>query len=475
MNVFYPIKYFTLIGLICAAVFVVSCHSTKKVMSTAKHTDDSLPPLPQSQIDIPIKIYAPPIFAKAEKIVPKEFTSDTWPNFLQPSCDFRYKYRFERSVLAISCSNNIVGIQFTGAYQLSGSRCLCTAGKPVTPWISGSCGFGKEPMRKMNVSIKSQLDFLPGYQVKTTTSLNKVEAIDKCFVSFLSSDVTQLVLDSVQSSVTSFCTALDETIMGLSFASLVREASGKSYQKTNLGKFGFLLVSPTALRIGQLNFVKDSFNIQAGISCKPSLSSDSINHISLLSTLPPLEQKENKRGVSLYLDANYDYAFLSKILADTLRNRVFEVKGRTIVVKDVQMRGIGNHQVELKIDFAGSNKGSISLRGTPVFDTAKQSLTIPDISYSLEAQDFALKLAKSLFRNKIRKTLQGNSYLDIGALVKSNMPLMNEQLNRQLTKGVYSSGKTNDIRIIGLMARDNAMQVQVFVDADLTISSDGVF
>jgi hypothetical protein len=475
MYVSYPVKYFSFIVFVFATIFLASCSSSRKAASLTKHVEDSLPSLPPSEIDIPLKIHAPPILAKAEKVVPKEFTSDTWPNFIQPSCDFRYKYRFERSPLTINCVNNVIGVQFTGSYQLSGSRCICTAGKAVSPWISGSCGFGKEPMRKMTVSIRSQLNFLSTYQVRTTTSLNKLQAIDKCYVSLFSSDVTQLVLDSVQASVAAFCSTLDETITGLSFASLVREAAGKGYQKTNMGKYGFLLINPTSLRIGQLNYARDSFNIQAGISCKPTLSSDSINHINVLSTLPALQQKENKHGISLYLDANYEYAFLSKLLADTLRNKAFEIKGRTIVVKDVQMKGIGNHQVELRVDFAGSNKGSIFLRGTPVLDTAKQALSIPDISYSLEGQDLALKLARSLFRNKIKKTLKGNSYLDIGALVKTNMPLLNEQLNRQLTKGVYTTGKTTDIKVIGLLARDSAMEVQIFVAADLTVSSDGVF
>ena len=475
MIVLQPTKYFSLFVIGFAAICTVSCSSSKKAASLTKHFEDSLPILPTSQIDIPLKIYAPPILAKAEQIVPKEFTSDSWPNYLQPSCDFRYKYKFERSALSVNCVNNVVGIQFTGSYQLAGSRCVCTSGKPVTPWISGSCGFGKEPMRKMVVSIKSQLNFLTTYQVQTSTRLDKLQAVDRCYVSLFSSDVTQLVVDSVRASVANFCMTLDETISGLSFASLVRAASGKSYQKTNLGKYGFVLVNPTAIRMGQLNFAKDSFNIQAGISCRPSLSSDGVNHINILSTLPPLQHKENKHGISLYLDANYDYAFLSKLLADTLCNKAFEIKGRTIVVKDVQMRGIGNHQVELRVDFAGSNSGSIVLRGTPVLDTAKQALSVPDISYSLEGKDFAIKIARSLFKNKIRKTLQGGSYLDIGALVKSNTPFMNQQLNRELTKGVFSSGKTNDVRLIGLLATENEMHVQVFISADIAVSSDGVF
>jgi len=437
--------------------------------------EDSLPALPESVIDLPVKIYAPAVLAKAEKIVPKEFTSDAWPNYIQPSCDFRYKYRFVRSALSVNCTNNLIGVQFTGSYQLAGSRCICTANKPVTPWISGSCGFGKESMRHVNISILSQLSFLPTYQVHIASSINNIQATDKCYVSFFSSDITQLVVDSVRSSVAAFCSTLDETIGGLTFISLKQQATQKSYQKTHLGKYGFLLINPTTIRVGQLNYAKDSFNISIGLNCKPELSSDSANHASIPSALPVLDQQENRNGISLYLDARYDYAFISKLLNDTLRNKVFEVKGRTIVIKNVEMKGIGNHQVEIKINFAGSNKGNISLRGTPVLDTAKQALSIPDISYTLEGQDLAIKIAKSLFRNKIRKTLQGNSYLDIGALVKSNMPMLNEQMNKQLTNGVYSVGKTHEVRLIGLLAGKDILEAQVFIKAELAITSDGVF
>jgi hypothetical protein len=475
MNVSFKMKYFLLVPLIFASFLFVSCSSSKKAASALTHLADTLPSLPVSEIDLPLKVFAAPIIAKAEQVVPKEFTSDTWPNFIQPSCDFRYKYRFVRSSLSISCVNNAVGVQFGGNYQVAGSRCICTANKPVSPWISGSCGFGKEPMRRVNVGIRSQLNFLPTYQVQTNTQLSRLQAIDKCMVSFFSSDVTQLVLDSIQSSVASFCSTLDETIAGLSFSGLVRQASEKTYQKTNLGLYGFLLINPTTIRIGQLNYVRDSFAISIGLSCRPQLSSDSVNNINVLSTVPPLSQKENKPGISLYLDGQYDYPFLSKILADSLRNKVFEVKGRTIVVKEVKMKGIANHQVEVKIDFAGSNKGSIYLRGTPVIDTAKQALSIPDISYSLEGQDLALKVAKSLFKNKIRKTLQGKSYLDIAALVRTNMPAINDQLNRQLTKGIFARGKAKEIHVIGLLAKEDVMHVQLFVTADLAILSDGVF
>src|ERR1700744_2387834 len=43
---------------------------------------DSLPALPQSEIDVPAKVAGKPLLAAADSIVPKEFLSTGWPAYL---------------------------------------------------------------------------------------------------------------------------------------------------------------------------------------------------------------------------------------------------------------------------------------------------------------------------------------------------------------------------------------------------------
>ncbi len=461
----YPLKHLVILPLL---VIFIACTSTKKT-SALPEEEKSLPELPLSELDIPIKLAAAPIMAKAERLVPAEFTSDAWPEFLHPSCDFRYKYRFLRTSLQVSCINNLVSIHFGGNYQVSGSKCLCTAGIPVTPWISGNCGFPPQPLRKVNMAISTSLQFLPNYQVRTATVINQVQSVDKCAVSVFSSDITQLVMDSIRSSLASFSSALDQSIAGLSFAKFVTQFKDSSYRKIAIGKYGYFLLNPTAIRIGQLNYVKDSFAISVGVSCKPLFSSDPTNRISVPAALPALLQAENRNGIRLYLNTNYDYNFLSKTLHDSLYNKVFDVNGRTIVVKEAIVRGTGNQQIELRIDFAGSNHGSIFLRGKPVLDTAKQTLSIPDIQYSLEGEDLALKIARSLFRNKIRKTIQGKSYLDITAFLTANKSMIDQLVNREWIPGVYSSGTLKEAKIIGMLVTRQNIQVQLYISGELKI------
>jgi hypothetical protein len=223
--------------------------------------------------------------------------------------------------------------------------------------------------------------------------------------------------------------------------------------------------------VGQLNYARDSFAISFGLSCKPQLGSDPVNHDPIPATFPSLLQTESRSGVKLYLNMMYDYAFLTRLLQDSLRNRVFEVKGRTIVIKDAAISGSDDQQISVRVDFAGSNHGSIYLKGTPVLDTAKQTLGIPDITYSLEGEDLALKIARSLFRNKIRKTIQGKTYLDIGELVNANRAQAEQQMNREIIKGIYSYGKLKEAKIIGLLVTSKDIQVQVFIAGDLTIAT----
>src|SRR5450432_3907096 len=406
-----PMKHLVYLALL----FVFTACTTSKKVVSSREGNQALPELPLSELDIPIQIAAAPILARAEKLVPSIFTSDGWPELMHPSCDFRYKYRFVRSNLQVSSTNNLISIRFGGNYQVSGSKCLCTAGIPVTPWISGSCGFQPQPLRRVNMALSTNLQFLPNYTVRTVTNINQIQPLDKCEVSVFSSDITQLVMDSIRSSLATFSSALDQSIAGLSFAKFVTQIKDSSYRKIVFGKYGYFLLNPTGFRIGQLNYSKDSFSISLGVSCKPQFSSDPANHIPVPASLPALLQTESRNGIRLYLNMNYDYDFLTKILRDSLHNRVFEVNGRTIVVKDAVIRGVDHHQIELRVDFAGSNHGSIYIWGTPLLDTAKQTLSLPDIQYSLEGEDLALKIARSLFRNKIRKTIQGKSYLDITA------------------------------------------------------------
>src|SRR5688572_18204326 len=137
-------------------LIIIAC-GTQKRTGTGSTPSTTLPPLQESVINVPVKFFAKPYIRQAESMAPLEFTSEKWPDYYLSSCDFRYKYRFVRSNLGFACTNNRMTITFSGNYQIAGSKTVCAFGKQVSPWINGSCGFGNESMRRVMISINSQL------------------------------------------------------------------------------------------------------------------------------------------------------------------------------------------------------------------------------------------------------------------------------------------------------------------------------
>src|SRR5438067_1762720 len=95
-------SYCLLTLVLISTIIVAGCGSSKKSTGQKSNLQDTLPALPLSEIDIPIKVYMPPVLQRIELMVPKEFTSDKWPDYTQSSCDFRYKYKFIRTPIRLA-------------------------------------------------------------------------------------------------------------------------------------------------------------------------------------------------------------------------------------------------------------------------------------------------------------------------------------------------------------------------------------
>lgn len=470
-------KHLPVFLLVSLTFIVGSCTSSKRLSAPATTPSpaipDTLPALPVSEIDLPLKIAGKPLLAMADSLIPREFVSQGWPNYLQPSCDFRYKYRFTRSGFIVRCVDNKVTVQLQGSYQVAGGKCLCALNKPISPWVSGNCGFDKEAMRRVDIAFSTQLNFLPDYRIRTATNLDHLNALDRCTMSLFNVDMTPTIVDSIHSSINSFCATLDGTVAGLNFANYLHRTTARALQRMAVGPYGYLAINPTDIRIGTLNYTRDTFNISVGISCRPDIGSDS-SSLPRYPTLPRLRSGANRGGVSLYMQGGYDYDFIGRLLNDSLRNKSFLFKGRTVMVKGVTLKGMDHHRIRIEIDFSGSYTGRIALWGTPILDTAKQTLSVPDIAYDLESKDLLVRMASTLLHSKIKHSLQGNSYLDLAAVLKANLPTLDAALNRTLAPNLFTTGHVRELKLIGLLIGEKTLQAQVMVKADLFVTDTGV-
>jgi hypothetical protein len=454
---------------ICAScITLIGCGSAKKIGSTQPTFQDSLPTLPISDIDIPIKVYMPPLMARMELMVPKEFTSDKWPDYFQSSCDFRYKYKFIRTPIQFTIANSQATISFGGNYQIAGSRSICAFGQTVAPWISGSCGFGNEPLRKVKISMATWISFLPDYKVRTRTQLTQLVPIDKCQVTLLNTDMTGEVMDSIKASVASFAHILDSSVAALDFTNMLKMVTEKSSRKIPMSKYGFLQVRPMSVRISPIQQIKDTLMMTAGVSGYAEITSDS-STLSNISTFPSLQTMAPKEGISIYANSHFDYAFISKIISDTIRDKVFDMEGQSFVIKKVEVGATHDRKLEIRIDFAGSKRGTFILTGTPHLDLAKQTISIPDVDYDIKTRDIVLSVGEKLFRSRIINSLKEKAVVDIPALLNKSRPLMDAQLNRVLASKFATRGRLQEIRLTGLIVGSSVLHLQTLIKANLQL------
>jgi hypothetical protein len=395
-------------------------------------------------------------------------TSDGWPQYLQTACDFHYKYRFVPGTFTFNCVNNQVSVKLSGTYQVSGEKCICAFGKQSTPWIGGSCGFSPEAMRKTDIYIGSQLSFQPNYTVHTQTLAQKVNALEKCTVSMFSMDITQQVMDSIKSSTNAFCKAMDSVVNSLDFSTTTKTLAERINRKVQLGAYGYLKINPSAVRMGKMNFYKDTLQAILGISCFPELHSDSTNSYTA-SYLPPLQNAERAAGITVYTNAHYGYDFINNLINQFVKDTSFVVEGHLVTLKSVHVTGEENGKVELRVDFAGEKKGTLYMTGTPKLDTATQIITLPDLDYSLKSRDIVLNMGKTLFSSKILHALRDKSTVNIKELVDHNRGLINAQLNKKIMDGVFSTGSLIDLKVLSLIAGKDLLQAQTCTRATASI------
>jgi hypothetical protein len=452
--------------LLATVVSVAACKSSRQVADAPLLR---LPPLQESFIYVPVKIYAKPFLQRAESMAPQTFTSNGWPAFEAAGCDFQYKYRFVRSALGFSCINNKVLVNMVGSYQIAGSKSICAFGRQVSPWISGSCGFAPEPMRRVQIQIGSQLSIEAGGKIVSRSALEKITAVDKCTVTLMNTDITSMITDSIRSSVNAFSGFLDKAVSQLNYAGVISNIATITGKKIPLSSYGWLKLNPSAIHAGKINYSKDTIYLTAGFGCYPEIGSDSVNY-QVTRFLPPVSETTEAPGFSINANTAYDYQFLDSMLSRFARQNSFELEGRQVKINQVALRGLGNNRIEMQLQFTGSFRGTLKLTGTPRLDVNSQQISVPDLDYSLQSGDLLLNMGKTLYNKKIINTLRQKAVLNVADLVQKNKTSLDSMLTRQVSPYVKSDGKISSIRANAMVVNKDNLLMQVSAKGLLSLS-----
>lgn len=462
----YFMKWF---NIFIVGLLAVSCGSSKKTqntVSTIPEKPEHYEVVPISTFSVPIALNIKPLLTVVEKENDPNFTNDKWPSFDEEDC-FRYKYRFTRSPFKVSAQNNHIKVEFQGRYQIAGSKALCVLGKKVGPWVTGSCGFDGEALRRVNLEIASDIRILPSHHVYSKTYLSRINPIDKCEITVMQTDITSVIMDSIKSSVNGYAQTIDKLVSDINQSPYFEKWRKKKIHALGIDNYGFLVIQPQHYNLSPFQIRNDSILLSVGFTGRNYFFSDTLHYPSSYQ-LPMLTNYDEPAGIDAYLDIQYAYDSLVKILKDSIGNKPYTLDGKTFVVNDIQLKS-NNHNIDIRIDFSGYKTGTIQITGKPELDTAQQVLKLSKMKASLSSKDILLKIAGRWIEKTIVKEVSGMAMIDIKKLMAEEKESIEKTMYQELMPGIFSTGSIESIKVVGLICREKDLRLQVKLKGDVKI------
>ena len=140
-----------------------------------------------------------------------------------------------------------------------------------------------------------------------------------------------------------------------------------------------------------------------------------------------------------------------------------------MIFESIEVFGAANNQLNLKIGFSGSKKGTLYLVGTPNFNQETQIISFPDMTFDVKTKSALLKSAKWLFSDKITDALRKSSTVDLHPHLKNVQQMMEKQLNTKLDQGVVLKGTITQISMKGIYPNKETLTLRVNTTGNLEL------
>ena len=220
----------------------------------------------------------------------------------------------------------------------------------------------------------------------------------------------------------------------------------------NIYGMGWLQMNPQRLRINNL-FAKMIRCIFI-LGFPPNRLSVLKNRLSTLPLYLLSVTFSRRQGFSVYIDAVLNYDSLSTIMNRQLANKEFDFKKgpvkKKFIIQDCKLVGEGNEKLIIRVNFGGTNEGTVYLTGKPVYNKEKRIMEIKDIDFDIKSKNALLKSAEWLFSKRITNEISKYTKFDLTSFIDTAKATINQQLNREWIKGIRSYGNMEEIKLVGI-------------------------
>jgi hypothetical protein len=424
---------------------------------------DSLPVLPSSMVDAPIRYDIAPALATLETSVPRTLGDINARKRSATNRRISTAFAAERDSLRIRFDGTTVTVSTVLEYMGKGWY-----NPPIGGDISGSCGMdGARP--RLVVEVASAVRVNSDWRLRARSTINRIAPFsedrrDQCKVTVFKIDVTDRVVAAARSGLDNRLATLDQKIGSIDIRSPIERWWLLLQRPIRLSDSVWLLLQPKAVHLGPITGSTKQVSLDVGLSGEPRVVTGP-RPADGTAPLPPLQRARAKHEQALHvlLEGELGYDIANGILRKNVVGKRIRRGARWITIRDARLSGIGGGRVALAIRFDGAASGTVYLVGTPQFDPETRQLYVPDLAYDVSSSDLLVRGLEWMRRDDVQGLIRTRARFPVADLVEQARQRLERGMNRSLGQNAKLTAQiaTGDVLAVratagGILVRASA-------------------
>ncbi len=468
-NFFFKIA---LIVLLFGTQFLVSCGTIKPNKPEIKPQEEIEPTPTYGNISMPIEIQLSTLGTVLDLTVPSNFEDS------MVKCQgLSYHFNFHRQPFQLNSAPEGIKVKISGEYGASVSfcaKCVSYRGRPercITGKFDLSCGMGEDKPKRVELDLTSRVILKRDYSLQAKTSIDELNIIDPCEVTFLKLDATKIFESKLLKQLDAATSELDELVANLDLKSSVEKGWKELNKDIPVRRFGYVSLNPKGIRIDPLSFENDVISTKVQIELAPEFTTEKQKRSP--SKLPNLAGRTTSDGINIPLKSTVSFKSFNAKVKKSFKGTELVVKKRKINLTKIKVVGGNEGRAVFAVSFNGWREGIIYLTGSPVFVDSTQTLEFRDISFDLETKSVLLKSAKWLLNKRLTKTVEEKLKLPLNSTIKKATEEAEKALNTAYPIDGYGSmhieGKVNRISVEKIAVLKDSFEFLIFLDGEASV------
>ncbi|HEX2451024.1 MAG TPA: DUF4403 family protein [Gemmatimonadales bacterium] len=424
---------------------------------------DTLPPVPTSYLDVPVRYDLSRALAWLESAVPTVIGNIDQRHRAPGNSRLRYAYSLRRRPFKVEIEGRTATLGADFEYQVR-----AWYNPPLLPEISASCGTEEDkPRPRAQLMVRTNVELTDRWRLRprTTASARPLTETgrDECEVTAFKVDVTEKVLHAARSALQRKLAEFDRRLAAFDLPGEAGHVWSVLSNPIKLTDSLWLVINPEAVRIGLLAVRHDTLVTTVGLSANPRVIGGARPQVA--ERLMPAPQDSTSRPPVLHLltEGRMPYDVASAVLSRELRGTRIRVAGRSLTVDSLHLLGVGDGRVAVGLAVRGAANGTLYAVGHPMLDTATAELYMPDLIYDVGTRDLLVGTLAWLASGTIEEFLRNQVRIKMGPVIEEGRQLLERELNRDLADGVTLRAKVQSGRVFGVRAAPRALLARAIV------------